>query len=105
MSNEKPKSNFTLLHDLVMIFPTERAKKTEGGIIIKENIDPTAPVEGIVVAVGPGKLNKKEELIPVGLQVKDRVIFVRNAAKEIKYAGDVFLVVPVSEVLCKVTTE
>ena len=101
----KPKSNFTLLHDLVMIFPTVKVTKTAAGIIVKENIDATAPIKGVVLAVGPGKLDKKGELIPMPVTVGDQVIFVRNAAREIKHDGDVFLVVPISEVLCKVDHE
>lgn len=101
----KTNANFTLLHDLVMIFPTVKQTKTTAGIIIKENIDATAPIQGFVVGAGPGKLNKNGELIPMQVAVGDRVIFVRNAAREVKYAGDTFLVVPTSEVLCKINVD
>lgn len=100
----KPKSNFTLLHDLVMIFPISPKMETESGIILHKSVEKnsTAPVQGMVIACGPGINDKKGNLIPMPVEVGDRVIFVKNAAKEIKYAGDTFLVVPTSEILCKV---
>jgi chaperonin GroES len=96
----KPKSNFTLLHDKVMIYPIPKTTKTAAGIIVTEKMDPTAPLDGIVVAAGPGRLDKNDILIPMPVKAGDRVIFIRNAAKEIKHSGDTFLVVPVSEILC-----
>lgn len=103
----KPKTSFTLLHDLVMIFPISPKKTTESGIIIHDSVEKnsTAPVQGMVIACGPGRLDKRDNLIPMPVEVGDRVIFVKNAAKEIKYAGDTFLVVPTSEILCKVSNE
>lgn len=94
------KTNFTMLHDKVMIYPLPKTKKTPGGIIITEKIDPTAPVDGVIVSTGPGRLDKNDKLIPMSVKVGDRVIFVTNAAKEVKQGADTFLVVPISEVLC-----
>jgi len=94
--------NFTLLHDNVMLFPIPKNVKTAAGIILKDNIDATAPIEGFVVGAGPGKLKKNGDLIPMQVKIGDRVIFVRSSAREVKHEGDVFLVVPVSEVLCVV---
>ena len=98
----KPKTNFELLHDLVMIYPMPSTSKTAGGLIVTEKMDPTAPVDGVVVSAGPGRLNKQDILIPMPVSVGDRVIFVKNNAKEIKHGGDTFLVVPTAEILCKV---
>jgi len=96
------KSNFTMLHDKVMIFPIPKTTKTAGGIIVTEKLDPTAPIDGVVVAAGPGRLDKNDNLIPMPVKAGDRVIFVQNSAKEVKQGSDMFFVVPVSEILCKV---
>lgn len=103
----KPKTNFSMLHDLVMIFPIAAKKKTDSGIILHDSVEKnsTAPVQGMVIAHGPGRRDKNDNLIPMPVEVGDRVIFVKNAAKEINYAGDTFLVVPTSEILCKVEHE
>ena len=101
----KPKTNFTLLHDLVMILPVAAIKKTESGLIIPEKEDSTAPSQGFVVACGPGKSNKSGDIVRLEVSVGDRVIFMKNAAKEIKSTGETFLIVPISEVLCKINHE
>lgn len=94
------KTNFTMLRDLVMIYPVQAKAQTETGLIVT-CIDKTAPQEGFVVAVGPGDTDKKGRFIPVELQQGDRVIFTKTGARELKYEKDVFYVVPVGEVLCK----
>jgi len=103
MSNT-PKANFTLLHDLVMIWPIPRPKKTESGIEFIEGAI-SGPIEGLVLAVGPGKVNKRDELVPLPLKAGDKVVFVAQSAREVKQGKDSFLVVPISEVLCKVNVE
>ena len=97
-----PKPNFTLMHDYVMVYPVAKSKTTTNGIIITERTDPTAPIEGFVVGVGPGKQNVKGEMVPILVQAGDRVIFIGNAGKIVKHEGDSFIVVPVSEILCKI---
>jgi len=103
----KPKAKFTLLHDLVMIYPIVKSKNTASGIYIPDVVDKndTAPIEGMVVAVGPGKPNKKGDIVPLSITVGDHVVFVKNAARVVSQSGESFLVVPVSEVLCTIGHE
>lgn len=100
-----PKANFTLLHDLVMIYAVPKAAKTESGLIIPESTDSAAPSEGMVVAVGPGKFNVRGDLIPVPVEAGDRVIFLKNQGREIKQGADTFIILPVADVLCKIERE
>lgn len=100
-----PTKTFTMLHDLVMVFPLAKAKTTSAGIIIKESIDATAPIEGFIVGAGPGKLDKNGNLIPMPVKAGDKIIFVTGSARPVKRDGDTFLVVPVSEILCKIENE
>jgi len=95
-------NNFTLLHDLVMVFAVPKPKKADSGLIIPDSADSTAPSEGLVVAVGPGKYNAKGDLIPVPLKNGDRVIFIKNAGREIKHEGASFVILPVTDILCKI---
>ena len=96
------KTNFTMLRDLVMIYPITAKVQAETGIIVTA-LDKTAPQEGVVVAVGPGDTDKKGRFIPVELKPGDRVIFVKVGARELTYEKDVFFVVPATEVLCTLT--
>jgi chaperonin GroES len=104
MSITVPKANFTLLHDLVMVFPIPKPTTTASGLVIPDVVDKnsTAPVDGVVLTVGPGKVDKKGNLVPLPVKAGDRIIFVRQSAREISVNKDTFLVIPISEVLCKV---
>ena len=84
------KSNFTLLRDLVMVLPlTEKTSK--GGIVVVSE-DKTAPGKGVVLSVGPDVKD---------LTFKDKVVYMRGEAREIKYEGDTILVVKQADILCK----
>lgn len=98
----KPKTNFTLLRNLVMIYPIQ-AKQTSGGIIVTSITEPNAPLEGFVVAVGPGDYNKQGDLVAPEVKPGDRVVYIKSNAKELKNSGETFVVVPETEILCKVS--
>jgi chaperonin GroES len=97
------KANFKLLRDLVMVYPIKAKQQTETGIIVTA-IDPNAPMEGLVLAVGPG-LKEKGETIPIPVEYGDRIVFVKADAREIKYEKDTFLVIHAKDILCKVKNE
>lgn len=99
-----PNTKYKIMHDYVMLFPTAKPKTTAAGIILKEQIDATAPIEGFVVGVGPGRPDKKGEIQPMPVKAGDKVIFIGNSGKVVKHDGDVFIVVPVSEILCTINT-
>ena len=97
------KANFKLLRDLVMVYPIKAKQQTDTGIIVTA-IDPNQPMEGLVLAVGPGEKVKGEvKTIPV--EYGDRIVFVKADAREIKYEGDTFLVIKAHDILCKVGNE
>ena len=66
--------NFRPLHDRVLVRRVEAEEKTAGGIIIPDTAK-EKPIQGEVLAVGPGARNDKGDLIPLGVQVGDRVLF------------------------------
>lgn len=98
---DTPKANFRLLYDLVMIYPINSKRQAESGVIVTSIIDKTAPREGFVVAIGPGILDKTNSLVEIPVVPGDRVIFSTTNCREIKFEGDIFQVVPSSEILCK----
>jgi chaperonin GroES len=99
----KIKTSFTLLHDLVMILPSAKVQETAGGLVLPVSIDATAPAEGVVLAVGPGKVDKKGDLVPLPLKQGDKVIYIKNQGKELKQGGDTLIIIPVADVLCKIS--
>ena len=71
------------LNDRVLVLRIDQEQKTSGGIVIPDTAR-EKPQEGRVIAVGPGKLNKKSERVPPEVKKGDRVLFNKYAGNEIK---------------------
>jgi chaperonin GroES len=67
--------NFRPLQDRVLIRRIEQEEKTLGGIIIPDTAK-EKPMEGEVVAAGPGARSEDGEILPLDVKVGDRVLFV-----------------------------
>jgi chaperonin GroES len=74
------------MNDRVLVVRVEEEKKTPGGIIIPDTAK-EKPMEGKVVAAGPGKLDEKGNRIPMELKKGDRVLFSKYGGTEIKIDG------------------
>jgi chaperonin GroES len=74
------------LNDRVLVVRVEEEQKTAGGIIIPDTAK-EKPMEGKVVAAGPGKLDEKGRRVPMALKTGDRVLFSKYAGTEIKIDG------------------
>ena len=98
----KPKANVRMLHDQILVMPISTKPKSEAGLIVVIE-DKTVPIQGIVLASGVGKTDKKGKIIPMPVEPGDRVVFIRSDSKEIKVEKDTLLVITSDDVLCKVT--
>lgn len=78
--------NVKPLNDRVLVKRTEGEAKSAGGIIIPDTAK-EKPQEGLVVAVGPGKLDKGER-IPVQVAVGDKVLFGKYSGTDVQVSGD-----------------
>jgi chaperonin GroES len=74
------------LNDRVLVVRVEEEQKTKGGIIIPDTAK-EKPMEGNVVAAGPGKLDEKGKRVSMDLKKGDRVLFSKYAGTEIKIDG------------------
>ena len=81
------KVNLRPLADRVIVEPIEREEVTPSGIVIPETAK-ERPQEGLVLAVGPGKLDERGERIPMEVKEGDRVLFAKYAGTEVKLEGD-----------------
>lgn len=82
----------TPLADRVLIEPAEAEQKTASGIIIPDTAK-EKPLQGKVVAVGPGK---KDE--PMTVKVKDKVLYGQYSGTEIKLDGKTYLIMRESDI-------
>ena len=86
------------LHDRLIVKRLEEEEKTKGGIIIPDSAK-EKPIEGKVIAVGEGKLNKDGKKIPLGVKKGDRILFARYAGSEVKIDGEEHMMMREDEVL------
>ena len=89
---------FRPLHDRVVIKRIEAEEKTSGGIIIPDTAK-EKPVEGEVVAVGPGGRDEAGKLIPIDVKAGDKVLFGKWSGTEIKIEGVEYLIMKESDIL------
>lgn len=89
------------LHSNILVKRVEANDKSPGGIIIPDAAK-EKPVEGIVLAVGPGARNDRGEIVPVDVAVNDRVLFGKYAGTEIEIEGSKAIMISEAEILCVV---
>ena len=89
---------FRPLHDRVVVKRVEEEGKTKGGIIIPDTAK-EKPMEGEIIAVGPGARNDKGELVALDVKPGDRVLFGKWSGTEIKLDGDDLLIMKESDIM------
>ena len=89
---------FKPLHDRVVIKRVEEETKTKGGLIIPDTAK-EKPMQGEVLAVGPGARNEDGDLIPMGVKVGDRVLFGKWSGTEVKLDGEDLLIMKESDIM------
>ena len=89
---------FRPLHDRVVVKRVEEEGKTKGGIIIPDTAK-EKPMEGEIVAVGPGARDEKGTLVPLDVKKGDRILFGKWSGTEIKLDGQELLIMTEADVL------
>ena len=98
MAAESKQSTVRPLSDRLLVKRVEAETKTKGGIIIPDTAT-EKPVQGVVVAVGPGAVRedgKRRELL---VKKGDRVLFGKYDGTEVKIAGETHLILRESDLL------
>jgi chaperonin GroES len=89
---------FRPLQDRVLIRRIEQEEKTTGGIIIPDTAK-EKPMEGEVVAVGPGARSEDGKVRPLDVKVGDRVLFGKWSGTEIKLDGEELMIMKESDLM------
>jgi chaperonin GroES len=90
--------NFRPLQDRVLVRRIEQEEKTLGGIIIPDTAK-EKPMEGEVIAAGPGARGDDGQLNPLDVKVGDRVLFGKWSGTEIKIDGEDLVVMKESDIM------
>ena len=86
------------LQDRVLIRRVEAEAKTAGGIFIPDTAQ-EKPMEGEVVAVGPGALDESGKLRPLDVKTRDRVLFGKWSGTEVKLDGEDLMIMKESDIM------
>ena len=89
---------FRPLHDRVVVRRLEGEQKSAGGVIIPDTAQ-EKPMEGEVVAVGPGARNEKGEIVALAVEAGDRVLFGKWSGTEVRLNGEDLLIMKESDLM------
>jgi chaperonin GroES len=91
------KMNLKPLGDRVIVKPMEAEEKTKGGIILPDTAK-EKPIEGTVVAVGPGKVSDDGKLIKMEVKAGDKVLYGKYSGTEVTVEGEEYLIMRESDI-------
>lgn len=86
------------LNDRVLVKRMEETQVTKGGILIPDTAK-EKPIEGKIIAVGPGKMSDAGTRMTLQLKEGDRVLFGKYAGTEIKMEGEEYLMMREEDIL------
>ena len=85
------------LADRVVVKAAEAEEKTKGGIILPDTAK-EKPVEGTIVAAGPGKISDNGELVKMTVKVGDKVLYGKYSGTEVTIDGEEYLIMRESDI-------
>jgi len=97
----KTKLKIFPLADRVVIRPLEETETMKGGLYIPDTAK-EKPIQGEIVAVGPGR-REKHELVQMELKVGDRVIYGKYSGTQVELDGEELIVIKEADVLAKLS--
>jgi chaperonin GroES len=89
---------FRPLHDRVVIRRLNADEKTVGGIIIPDTVQ-EKPMDGEVIAAGPGIRNEQGQVVALEVKAGDRILFGKWSGTEVKLDGEELLIMKESDIM------
>jgi len=89
---------FRPLHDRVVVKRVAEEERTAGGIIIPDTAK-EKPMQGDIVAVGPGARDESGKGQPLDVKAGDRVLFGKWSGTEVKIDGEDLLIMKESDIM------
>jgi chaperonin GroES len=89
---------FRPLHDRVLVRRVGQEAKTTGGIIIPDTAQ-EKPMEGDVIAVGPGARGEDGKVHPLDVKAGDRVLFGKWSGTEVRLDGEELMIMKESDIM------
>ena len=90
--------NLKPLFDNVVVEHVEQQDKTTGGVFLPDTAK-EKPQEGVIRAVGPGRVTDKGDVVKMNVTVGDRVLYRKYSGSEVKIDGTEYLIIPEKDIL------
>lgn len=87
------------LGDRVVIKPAEREEVTRSGIYLPDTASKERPQEGTILAVGEGRRDDSGKLIPMNVNVGDKILFAKYSGTEFKMDDVDYLILAEKDIL------
>ncbi|MEZ4585781.1 MAG: co-chaperone GroES [Gemmatimonadales bacterium] len=97
----KSKVRITPLEDRVVVRPDEETETMRGGLYIPDTAK-EKPTQGVVVAVGPGRIEKGDR-VPMEVAVGDKVLYGKYSGTNITLDGEEVVIIKASDILAKLS--
>jgi len=97
----KTKLKIFPLADRVAIRPTEETEQRKGGLYIPDTAK-EKPIQGEVIAVGPGRMEKGQR-VPMELKVEDRVVYGKYTGSLVELEEEEIVLIKESDVIAKLS--
>jgi chaperonin GroES len=91
------KINLKPLADRVIVKPAEPEEKTKGGIILPDTAK-EKPIEGTIIAVGPGKVSEDGKAVKMEVKEGDKVLYGKYSGTEVTVEGEDYLIMRESDI-------
>lgn len=89
---------FRPLHDRVLVRRADEDERSVGGIIIPDTAK-EKPMQGEVIAVGPGARDENGKIVPLSVKVGDQILFGKWSGTEVKIDGEDLAIMKESDIL------
>ena len=90
--------NLKPLFDNVVVEHVEQDDKSSGGVFLPDTAK-EKPQEGIIRAIGPGRITDKGNVVEMHVKVSDRVLYRKYSGSEVKIDGTEYLIIPEKDIL------
>ena len=98
----KTRTKLTPLGDKLVIKAVVQEELLASGIIIPDTAK-EKPMQGEILAAGPGRLDDDGKRVPMEVKVGDRVLYAKYSGQEIKIDQEEFIVLSEKDILCKIS--
>ena len=85
------------LGDRIVVKPMEAEEKTKGGIILPDTVK-EKPVEGTIVAAGPGRKSDDGKIVEMEIKVGEKILYGKYSGTEVTIEGEEYLIMRESDI-------